>query len=206
VPSIFGDAGGALTWWLSVPHSGSNSADCRTYNAEYLNCTYQWPPHEEGVSKDAWWTWTVKDRPYALYVRNYTAGRLVLVGAFRPTNAIDKIPGGTHTVASIGASGTGLPPGEAVDTGLLTMNDKKSADFNLEYRVLDGVHAGAILTIHINVTPNAVPEQTDEGKGGNQSTGSYCNVSGQSTASLNCEVKRFTPITQGFNRLTVVIN
>jgi len=202
-PSIFGEQGGLLTWFLEVPHSGSNSADCRDYDAEYLNCTTA-RPSEEGSSKDAWWTWTVKDRPYALYVRNYTGGRMVSVGHLSLTNAINDIAG-KHTLASVAAS-SGSTPGESVDTGLLTMNAKKSADFNFEYRVLDGTHAGATVTVHINVSPKEEPAQTDEGQPGNHHTGSYCNVSGMSTASLNCEVKRFTPLPFGFNRFTVVLN
>jgi len=201
--SVFGHQGGLLTWYLEVPHSGSNSADCRDYEAEYLNCTTA-RPTEEGSSKDAWWTWTVKDRPYALYVRNYTGGRLVSIGHLSLANAINDIPG-KHTLASVAAA-SGSMPGESVDTGLLTMNPKKTADFNFEYRVLDGPHAGATVTVHINVTAKAEPAQTDEGQPGNHSTGSYCNVSGMSTASLNCEVKRFTPLTHGFNHLTVVLN
>jgi hypothetical protein len=199
----FKNQDGALTWWLSVPHSGSNSADCRTYLAQYFNCTEQWPS-EEGPSKDAWWSWTVVDRPYALYVRNYTTSRLVSLGHISRTNVIDDIPG-VHSLASVPAM-SGANPGQAVDTGLLTMTPKKDAAFNFEYQLIDGPHQGSTVTIHLDVTQEEKPAQTDEGQPGPHTTGSYCNVSGVNTSSLNCEVKRFTPLPHGFNRFVVIVN
>jgi hypothetical protein len=213
-PKVFGESGGALTWWLSVPHSGTNSADCRTYLAEYLNCTHQWPPREEGVSKDAWWTWTVKDRPYVLIVRNYVEGSLERVGTFRPTNVLSSVVPGTHTLALVPSASlildnlgnvAGTKPGESADTGLLTMNKDKSSTFNLEYRYTSGRFAGATITIHITV-PQTGQVTTDEGKSGTVNEGSYCNVGTTSTTGgLDCSVDRFTPVEQGFNRLVVTI-
>ncbi|MEI8405220.1 MAG: hypothetical protein WCG96_08085 [Actinomycetes bacterium] len=213
-PKVFGQSGGALTWWMSVPHSGSNHADCRTYQAEYLNCTYQWPPREEGVSKDAWWTWTVVDRPYVLIIRNYVEGSLTQVGTFKPDNALSATVPGTHSLATVPAAIPVLDnlgnvastePGESADTGLLTMNKSKSSTFNLEYRFTSGRYAGSTLTIHVNV-PHTNEAQTDEGTKGDKTSGSYCNVGASATSgALDCSVDRFTPVEHGFNRLVVTI-
>ncbi len=200
--SIFGASGAENTWWLDVPHSGANHADCRIYLSQYLTCTEQWTA-EHGTSKDAWWNWTVVDRPYALSIRNFTAGRLVGLGHPALMDAIDNMSG-MHTAGNIPAdNGT---PGHGTDTGLLTTNAGRDAQLNFEYEVVGGPHNGAVLTIHIKVAPTATPATTDEGKSGNQENGSYCNVSGANTGGLNCEVPRFTPVKNGFNRLSVLVN
>ena len=211
----FGTSNGALTFWLSVPLSGSNAADCRTYLAEYLSCTYQWPPREEGVSKDAWWTWNVVDRPYVVVIRNYVTGQLVQVpGSFSLTNGIDSIPG-THTLATIPAAtpvvdstgiDAGSSPGESADTGLLTMNKDKATTMKVEYRFTSGPRAGTTITINIHI-PQKGTATTDEGKEGNQSVGSFCNVGQSSTSgSLTCSVDRFEAVEQGTNRIVVTVS
>ncbi len=213
-PKVFGNDGGALTFWLSVPHSGTNNADCRTYLSEYLTCTHQWPPREEGTSKDAWWSWTVVDRPYVLIIRNYVQGALSLQGPFAPTNVLSATVPGTHTLPSVPAATAELDnmgtiaatlPGESADTGLLTMSPDKTSTFNLEYRFTSGPYKGSTITIHINV-PQGGTAVTDEGTKDTKSTGSYCNVGASATSgALDCSVDRFTPVAMGFNRLVVTI-